>query len=102
MKKTLAAIATAVLIACVSPTPMPTPTPIVEPTKKVELLERKLMGIRIITNGNIYVIGLAYDTDNNNVPDTFEAYLAEYNDQTNWLHLYDLIEITYRTSGDEL
>jgi len=75
---------------------LPTSTPVIEqvPTD----LDRKLIGIKILTNGDLIVIGLAYDTNKNGFPDTFDSYLGHVHDD-GWLHKHEYVDTTYNSDA---
>lgn len=100
MKKEVATIVMAVGLACNSVTPTVAVPDIIVTPPAVESLEKKLMGVKILSNGDLYVVGLAYDTDNNSIPDTFESYLAYIHDD-GWVHIHELIETTYNTDAED-
>lgn len=106
MKKELASIAIAVTLACNTIPPLidtlEIPTSTLEPTPIIEPLERKLIGVKYMTNGKLIVIGLAYDLNNDDIPDVFEAYFGHYNPDTNWMHLHELIGTTYKDKTEDL
>jgi len=103
MKKAIATIALYIgLVSCtatVTPTPEIT-IPTVTPEPIVEPLERKLIGVKFMSNEKVTVIGLAYDLNNDNLPDMFEAYIGHYHSETDWMHLHQFIETIYK--GDDL
>jgi len=106
IKKHMAtAIAAAIALACntlpavssspdITLTPDITPTPTTEIVDIYETLDKKLLGVQLISQ-NPLIVGLAYDTNNNGLPDMFEAYTGLYNPQTDWIHLIELLETTY-------
>ena len=108
MKKEIVSVIAAIMaINCTAGTPLPMPSEIVDPTRdktsQVEPLEKRLIGIKVMPTESGYVIGLSYDTNNNNLPDIFETYLGHYEPRGDWFHLHELIETTYNEDkGDEL
>ena len=107
MKKALTAVLASIVMAgCQTITPTSTPTSTYTPTTiivststpapKVETLDNKLMGFKLITakrgNDEVMLISLAYDTDNSGEPDVFKLYRTDYT-QEGWFYIQQLVAI---------
>ena len=107
MKKTLAAIITASILACSSPAPEPTVTPPL-PTPTPVIIERiivtemkKVVAVKIFQLGGYSYIDLGYDTDNNGIPDLYEVHTTIYHPEVNWIEIVPEPLRTYRDSNED-
>jgi len=106
LKKALTAVLASIVMAgCQTITPTSTPTSTYTPTTiivststpapKVETLDNKLMGFKLITakrgNDEVMLISLAYDTDNSGEPDLFKLYKISYTPQGGWFYIRQLV-----------
>jgi len=117
MKRAVATLGTLLLIqlSCATPNYLPgqpvtdvpgagielvTPDVTLEPTREPTRLplERRLVGIKLMSEEGQAIIGLAYDTTNNGSADTYETYIGHFEPSGAYFHLHDRLDKV----GDDL